>query len=186
MAFADIQFTDEGILSAAHGNSAVIITAFVVLTLTGSGLGLLALVPFFARKPTRVATTWLFAALAGQGAIVGVLKLAVSRPRPCAALAWCAALGGSCPTSGSMPSGHAAGAFTFAAFVAIRSPKWAAPAIFWAVLVACSRCVLGMHYPTDVLAGAVLGSVVGVAFGVVSRRRALTQATEARPSEARA
>jgi undecaprenyl-diphosphatase len=91
--------------------------------------------------------------------------------RPCDALGWCAPLAVASPGGGSFPSGHAAGSFAFAAFVAVRAPRWAAPAFVWAALVACSRCVLGVHYPSDVLAGALLGGAVGAIFARESLRR---------------
>jgi undecaprenyl-diphosphatase len=68
------------------------------------------------------------------------------------------------PGGGSFPSGHAAGVFAFAAFVAVRAPRWAPLSFAWAGIVAWSRCVLGVHYPSDVLAGALLGAAVGALF----------------------
>jgi undecaprenyl-diphosphatase len=170
----DLKVFDESLLSSAHGSPEALVAFFAVLTLTGSGLGLLALVPFVVRRATRVSTLWLLAAIAGQAAVVSILKILVDRVRPCAALVWDTALGGPCPTSGSFPSGHAAGAFAFAAFVAWRSPRWAAPALAWATLVAYSRCVLGVHYPSDVIAGAFVGAAFGIGFAVQSKKRAVT------------
>ncbi|MGB3005687.1 MAG: phosphatase PAP2 family protein [Chitinophagaceae bacterium] len=62
--------------------------------------------------------------------------------------------------SESFPSGHTSAAFSTATSMAIISPKWyvIVPAFSWASLVGYSRLYMGVHYPTDVLAGAIVGS----------------------------
>ena len=60
----------------------------------------------------------------------------------------------------SFPSGHSAAAFTFATVIFKKcSPKIGVPALVYAALVAFSRMYLGVHYPSDVLIGAVTGSL---------------------------
>jgi len=63
-------------------------------------------------------------------------------------------------TSLSFPSGHTSLAFATATSLSIKYPKWyvIAPSYFWACSVGYSRMNLGMHYPSDVLAGAIVGS----------------------------
>jgi membrane-associated phospholipid phosphatase len=60
----------------------------------------------------------------------------------------------------AFPSGHTSAAFSTATSLAIVAPKWfvIVPAFGWASLVGYSRLYLGVHYPTDVLAGAIVGS----------------------------
>jgi membrane-associated phospholipid phosphatase len=60
----------------------------------------------------------------------------------------------------SFPSGHTASAFSSATAMSLAFPKWyvIAPSFVWAAGVAYSRMELGVHYPTDVLAGAVTGA----------------------------
>ncbi len=60
----------------------------------------------------------------------------------------------------SFPSGHTASAFALATSATLIWPKWyvAVPAYTWAGSVAYSRMHLGLHYPSDVAAGAALGA----------------------------
>lgn len=104
-----------------------------------------------------------------EGAAVGAviaLKHVVRRPRPYEAWPEIAARR---PVprfdSYSFPSGHAAGAFALATSLSLSYPEWyvIAPAATWAASVALARSWLGVHYPSDVLAGALLGSGVAVA-----------------------
>ncbi|MBL7772357.1 MAG: phosphatase PAP2 family protein [Chitinophagaceae bacterium] len=60
----------------------------------------------------------------------------------------------------SFPSGHTSNAFCVATSLSLNYRKWyvALPAFAWAAGVGYSRMHLGMHYPSDVLAGALLGA----------------------------
>jgi membrane-associated phospholipid phosphatase len=64
------------------------------------------------------------------------------------------------PRSRSFPSGHSASAFAFASGVAASQPAAAVPLRGLAALVSYSRVHTGVHYPGDVLAGALLGVVL--------------------------
>lgn len=66
--------------------------------------------------------------------------------------------------SPSFPSGHTTAAFATATSLSLAYPKWyvIAPSYLWAASVAYSRMYLGVHYPSDVLGGIVIG--VGTSF----------------------
>ena len=67
------------------------------------------------------------------------------------------------PVSSSFPSGHAAAAFAFATGVAHVSLRRPLPCAALAALVAYSRIHTGVHYPGDVVAGALLGTALAEA-----------------------
>lgn len=64
------------------------------------------------------------------------------------------------PTSPSFPSGHTTKAFALATSISWAFPKWYVvfPAFAWAGAVGYSRIHLGVHYPSDVLMGAIVGT----------------------------
>jgi len=65
------------------------------------------------------------------------------------------------PHDPSMPSGHAMMAFTGAVVLAAVLPRMRWPLLALAAGVALSRVYLGVHYPSDVVAGAILGASIG-------------------------
>jgi undecaprenyl-diphosphatase len=63
----------------------------------------------------------------------------------------------------SFPSGHAASSFACAVVLAAFVPRFRVALYVLAALIAFSRCYVGVHYPLDVVAGALLGLLLGKA-----------------------
>jgi len=103
---------------------------------------------------------WLICAVLGPIAIVlnyGI-KLAVRRPRP--VLEGLPPLGGA-PSSLSFPSAHAFSSFAVATAM-YRVDSATGVAFVVALAISLGRPYLGMHYPSDVLVGALLGILLGL------------------------
>ncbi|GLX18469.1 MULTISPECIES: bifunctional phosphatase PAP2/diacylglycerol kinase family protein [Streptomyces] len=97
-------------------------------------------------------------------------KWSVRRPRPLLEGVPVARLPAVPPWTTSFPSGHSASAAAFTAGLALESPGWGAAVAPVAASVAFSRVYTGVHYPSDVLAGAAFGVAAGFAVRSLARR----------------
>jgi undecaprenyl-diphosphatase len=86
-----------------------------------------------------------------------VLKPLVGRERPCFVLEHVRLLIHQ-PHSRSFPSSHAANSAAMAALFSARYPRWTPVLVCTALLVGISRIVVGVHYPSDVAVGFILGT----------------------------
>lgn len=104
----------------------------------------------------------MIAAVIITAVIVLVTKFAVRRRRPEGE--WGRIYRSTDPHS--FPSGHAARAVMLVVLVAGLGPEWLALVLaLWAPAVALARVSMGVHYLSDVLAGGILGALIGAVFG---------------------
>lgn len=120
--------------------------------------------------------------LALSTGVTFALKYTVKRPRPYTqdSLILKAGMGGGY----SFPSGHTSQAFSIATSLALAYPKLyvVIPAYLWAGWVAYSRMYLGVHYPTDIVAGAIVGG--GSAFLMYKINTWIKKKNERKPATA--
>lgn len=114
----------------------------------------------FGKRWIGSAATEMVVALVISTGVAQILKRLISRSRPY----W---VSKNLNTYGidlrdySFPSGHTTAAFTVATTFSLYFPKLAPLFVVMALLVAVSRTYLAVHYPTDVLAGMLIGIIVG-------------------------
>jgi len=173
----------EEIVFRALNSDAGRLLDLVAVTLSARWFGVVfgaALVVAFAaaRGRARIGLLVAFAVALVLSDFVGaqVLRPLIGRMRPCFALApgsvrWLAAAS----DVGSLPSLHASNFFAMAVVARARSRAVGAVAFAIAAAVALSRVYVGVHWPTDVLAGAVWGTLCGMA-GLAAAKRSVGRA----------
>lgn len=146
------------------------LAVMAALTVVGGGWGALSIVPLFALARTRAVALAFAVTIGVNAALVYALKSLIGRPRPWLLLPDVHPLVFAGPSDFSFPSGHAAGSFCYATFLSmVLLRTWTGPSRYFAsalllVLatgVALSRIALGVHFPGDVAAGAVIGATIG-------------------------
>ena len=165
---------DQSILYWIHDNLSCGLLDVLMpkLTLLGSGgaIWLLAAAIMLCTKKYCRQGVILLAGLA-VGVLVGnvCLKNLVARPRPC----WLddsVKLLIPIPTDYSFPSGHALSSVIGATVLTKTNRRFGWAAIPLAAIIAFSRLYLFVHYPSDILAGSVLGAAIGLAVYRVGMR----------------
>jgi undecaprenyl-diphosphatase len=114
----------------------------------------------FRQLPVRALVSLALALLLASMTADHVLKPLIGRERPFASAPGIPVIGGR-PHDASLPSGHAANAFAAAYVLSSIAPQ--GRGVWWALAlaIAYSRVYVGVHYPYDVIAGAVVGAACG-------------------------
>ena len=157
------QNADINLLRSINANTGTIgFSKFVSNTTTGVSIGVplvMGAVALIERDDDLLKNAlYIGVSLGVDGVLTCGLKEIIHRPRPYVTYSDITAY--DIETSLSFPSGHTSLAFATATALSLKYPKWyiIAPTYLWACTVGYSRMNLGMHYPTDVLAGAILGA----------------------------
>jgi undecaprenyl-diphosphatase len=110
-------------------------------------------------KETRVAATEAIITVAGSQGIVQVFKNSINRKRPYLVIPDVNTFWKCLLEDYSFPSGHTTAGFSLAVAVAINFPSYRFVSYSLATAVGISRIYTGMHYPSDVISGALLGAI---------------------------
>jgi len=128
-------------------------------------VGLVAILFLLAGRNRYLGARAAVAALGSCGlalAVGQVVAGAVDRPRPYLAHPGALHLYVSRSTDPSFPSDHATAAFAIAVAIFLRNRRWGIAALIMASVLAAGRIFVGAHYPSDVIAGAALGSAAAL------------------------
>src|SRR3989344_6653896 len=105
-----------------------------------------------------------------SGAILGIIRLMYNRPRPFEMIQMANQLLQHAP-GGSFPSGHATFSFTIAAAMYWWRPRGGMGFVIAATLISISRVIGGIHWPMDIIAGALIGIFAARATKNFSRKK---------------
>lgn len=161
------QNTDIQLLRNIHiGRNQKLDKSFIFLTNTDEGISMLIPTTFFVIGYLKKDSLTTQKALMMGGSLVLntvftlALKNSINRTRPFHQYSDIENVLGEANPSPSFPSGHTSIAFSTATSLSIAYSKWyvIVPSFLWASTVGYSRMHLGVHYPSDVFTGAIIGS----------------------------
>ena len=119
----------------------------------------------FGQGETRLAATQAIVTVTSSQGIVQLFKNIINRKRPYLVLPEVNTFWSKLLKDHSFPSGHTTAGFSLAAVLAAHFPNYSLVSYSLATMVGISRIYTGMHYPSDVLSGALLGMLCAVLTG---------------------
>ncbi len=143
-----------------YNSHEVVRAFFAVISRLGNGVFwyiLMLTLPLVYGSPAIVTSVYMAVTGVAGVAVYKLLKNNLVRQRPCIMHA-CINQGTAMLDYYSFPSGHTLHAFSFSIIAIDAFPELAIALIPFTLLIAVSRVVLGLHYPTDVMVGAILGT----------------------------
>ena len=173
--FSDL---DIGILRAIYGiRSPFFDTTFIGITDSAAAFafgipGILLILALVTKDAAlRRNALLMLIPVAISAVVANILKYTIDLPRPYEVYHFIRKL--SVGGSPSFPSGHTADAFAFATAASLVYRKWfiVIPFMIWAALVGYSRMYLGVHFPSDVIGGAIVGATCSYVYYWVVKRK---------------
>jgi len=142
----------------------IFLAAYVQYFLGAVFLALLYCAAYSRREKFYIFWTTIISIVVARGALTEIIRFWYHRPRPFVTLyvhklvsdGWFYS-----DTEGSFPSGHSAFFFAMATAMYLYKKKWGVCFFIAAIFMNISRIVAGVHYPSDILGGAVVGVAVG-------------------------
>jgi undecaprenyl-diphosphatase len=111
---------------------------------------------------------------AGVALAIGqVISRLLDRPRPFVADPSSVHLFSRHAADAGFPSDHATASFAIAVAILLRNRRWGYVTLVAAVVLCVGRVAMGVHYPSDIIAGAALGSVVAIGLNAPPARKRL-------------
>ncbi len=130
----------------------------------------------------KKATVWLFFLICNvtltDTISSKIIKPFFARPRPCADPEFASQvrlIASYCGGNGSFTSSHAANHFGIAMFIFITlgflNTRWRYLFFVWAIIICYAQIYVGVHYPTDIIGGGILGCTIGLLMGTFFNKK---------------
>lgn len=166
-------FNDFAGKSQIFDTLVVFLAAYLQYFLVIAFIVLLYFVAYSRQDKLYIFWTTAISIIVARGVITEIIRFFYYRPRPFLAFPVNKLLSNGwfySDTEWSFPSGHSAFFFAMATAIYLYNKKWGIWFFIAAILVNISRIVAGVHYPSDILGGAVVGVLTGYAIFFIAKK----------------